>query len=321
MRLFQNANYDFLGFRRKAYVISAVVIAALTAGALYFQFADDGWLNYGVDFEGGTLVQVTIERDTDVAELRDVVETVVPGSEVANFGSDNEFLVRAPAMTEAGAAVSDVLVTAMNEHYGPGQVRVDRIESVGPKIGSELQSDAAWALFWSFLATLVYLAFRFEWRFGVAALIATLHDVLLTLLLISVLRLEVSLPTVAAVLTIIGYSLNDTIVIFDRIRENRKAIGRRMTSLELMNRSVNETLGRTVITGGSTLLALLSLFLLGGEVIREFALILILGILIGTYSSILIGAASLYDIEQKTGESEGHHGHGRVKKEAARAAL
>ena len=318
MRLFQNANYDFLGWRRHAYVISAGVAVLLLAGALYFQFARGSWLNYGVDFLGGTLVQVTIDEETDVGELRDVVSTVEPAAEVTAFGGERDYLVRAPAASEGGEAVSEVLVTAMNEHYGPGQVTVERVEAVGPKIGSELQTRALLALAVSFLATLIYLAFRFEWRFGIAALIATMHDVLLTLLLISVLRLEVSLPTVAAVLTIIGYSLNDTIVIFDRIRENRKASGRRSTSIELINRSVNETLARTIITGGSTLLALLSLFLLGGEVIREFALILILGILLGTYSSIFIGAAALHEIEERAGESHGHKGR---SKEKARATV
>ena len=306
MRLFQNANFDFLGWRRKAYVISAATIVLLTAGALYFQVARGSWLNYGVDFLGGTLVQVTIDRETDVSELRDVVSSAVPASEVTGFGGGNAFLVRAPAASETGEPVSDILVAAMNEHYGPGQVQVDRIELVGPKIGSELQSRALLALAVSFLATLIYLAFRFEWRFGIAALIATIHDVLLTLLLIAVLRLEVSLPSVAAVLTIVGYSLNDTIVIFDRIRENRKASGRRSTAVELINRSVNETLARTVITGGSTILALLSLFVLGGEVIREFALILILGIILGTYSSIFVAAPALHEIEQRAGDSQGN---------------
>ena len=318
IRLFQNANYDFLGKRRTAYAVSAAVIALLTAVALYYQFARGSWLNYGVDFLGGTLIQVTIEGAPEASQVRDVVESIVPGTQVANFGSANEFIVRAPASTAEGANPSDLLVQAMNEEFGTGRVRVDRVENVGPKIGNELQGRAALAVFLSFLVTMVYLAIRFEWRFGVAALIATLHDVLITLLLIAALRLEVSLPTVAAVLTIIGYSLNDTIVIFDRIRENRKTLGRRMSSIQLLNRSVNETLARTVITGGSTLLALLSLFLLGGEVIRDFALILILGIVLGTYSSIFIGAAALHEIEERAGESDSHP---HMKKETARAAL
>lgn len=324
MRVFHNTNYDFLRKRRTAYKISAAVIGLLTAAAIYFHVTDDGWLNYGVDFAGGTIIQVAIEGDADVTSVREVVSDAVGTVEVTRFEGEGEFLVRAPAELEDGRVVSDVAVEAMNSAFGAGSVRVDRVEAVGPKIGDELQMKALMALLVSFLFIMIYLAVRFEWRFGLGALIATAHDLVLTLLLISVMRLEVSLPTVAAVLTIVGYSLNDTIVIFDRIRENRKALGKRMSSLDLMNRSVNETLSRTVITGGSTLLALLSLYLLGGEVIRDFALILILGILIGTYSSIFIGASALYDIEQKAGESEGHHGGrghaGRVK-ETARAAL
>ena len=304
IRLFHDAKYDFLGWRRKAYTLSIAVVALLVAGALYFQFSRGSWLNYGVDFLGGTMVQVTLAQPTEASEVRNVLDGVVPNAQVANFGSDAEFLIRTPASTEGERPASDAVVQALNEHYGTGQVEVDRVETVGPKIGNELQRNAAVALILSFLATLAYLAVRFQWRYGVAAIVATLHDVLLTLLLISVLQLEVSLVTVAAVLTIVGYSLNDTIVIFDRIRENRKTLARRMSRFDLMNRSVNETLARTVVTGGSTLLALLSLFFLGGEVIREFALILILGILMGTYSSIFIGAATLYEIEERTGE---HH--------------
>ena len=318
IRVFKDANYDFLGSRRKAYAISAIAVALLTAGALYFQFTRGSWLNYGVDFLGGTLVQVTIEGAPDASEVREVVGGVVSTSQVANFGSDQEFLIRTPASTEGERPASEIVVQALREHFGVGRVQQGRVETVGPKVGAELQRNAAIALFLSFLATMIYLALRFEWRFGVAALIATMHDVLITLLLIAVLQLEVSLPTVAAVLTIIGYSLNDTIVIFDRIRENRKTLGRRMSSIDLLNRSVNETLARTVVTGGSTLLALLSLFLLGGEVIRDFALILILGIVLGTYSSIFIGAASLYEIEQRAGESDSHP---HLRKETARAAL
>ncbi|HUF13770.1 MAG TPA: protein translocase subunit SecF [Longimicrobiales bacterium] len=317
MRLFQNASYDFLGWRRRAYVISALAIAVLTAGALYFQLARGSWLNYGVDFLGGILVQVQIDRPTDVNEVRSVVNGVLAGVEVSRFGAEDEFLMRAPAL-ESGTEVAEQIVAALGEHYGSEQVTMGRTETVTAKVGSELQTRALLALFVSFLATLIYLAFRFEWRFGVAALIATIHDVILTLLLISVLRLEVSLPTVAAVLTIVGYSLNDTIVIFDRIRENRKASGRRSTPIELINRSVNDTLARTVITGGSTLLALLSLFVLGGEVIREFALILILGIVLGTYSSIFIAAAALFEIEERAGEAQSHR---RRSKESARAAV
>ncbi len=179
-----------------------------------------------------------------------------------------------------------------------------RTEAVGPTIGAELQQKALLAILMSFALTLVYLAFRFEWRFGVAAVIATIHDILITLGFISVLRLEVSLPTVAAVLTIIGYSLNDTIVVFDRVRENLKGPRRRDPYIDVLNGSINEVLPRTVMTSGTTFAVLFALFILGGTIIRDFALILMLGVVIGTYSSIFVASPALLEIEERTGE---HH--------------
>jgi preprotein translocase subunit SecF len=182
---------------------------------------------------------------------------------------------------------------------------LDREESVGAKVGSELQTRALLAILISFAATLIYLAFRFEWRFGVAAVIATAHDIVLTLGLLSILRVEVSLTTVAAVLTIVGYSLNDTIVIFDRIRENLQT-ARRPDFIALLNRSINETLPRTVLTTGTTIVTLLALFLFGGVIIRDFALILIAGIVLGTYSSIFVAAPALYEIEKRYPHEQKH---------------
>lgn len=299
MRLFADAQFKFLEKRNAAYVVSAVTLGILTAAALYFQFGRGSWLNYGVDFLGGTLVQVQVERATDVNEMRGVVSSVVSGAEVTRFGDETEFLVRAPAFETDGQEVSEQIMAALNAHYGVGQVTLDRTEAVTPKIGNELQARALLALAVSFLATLIYLAFRFEWRFGVAAVIATLHDILVTLGVISIFQLDVSLPTVAAVLTIVGYSLNDTIIVFDRVRENLKLSGRREALIDLLNRSINETLPRTIMTSGTTLAALLSLYMLGGEIIRDFALILIVGILVGTYSSIFVAAGALLEIENR----------------------
>ena len=317
MRLFSDAHYDFIGKRRVGYVISGITLAILIAAMLFFQFGRGSWLNYGVDFLGGTLVQVEVERDTDVNELRGVVTAVVPGSEVTRFGGEREYLVRAPVFQTGGVEAADELVQAMNEHYGAGQVTIGRVEAVGPKIGGELQGRAMMALAVSFLFTLVYLAFRFEWRFGVAAIIATLHDIVITVGIISLFRIEVSLPTVAAVLTIVGYSLNDTIIVFDRVRENLTQTGRRESVIDVLNRSINETLPRTVMTSATTVAALLSLFLLGGAIIRDFSLILIVGVLIGTYSSIMIASPALLEIQERWGERR----TGGRKKEKARAAL
>src|SRR5690606_10276653 len=223
----------------------------------------------------------------------------VAGATVTRFGEASEFLIRTPG-TESDVATeqSRALLNALEAQFGEGNVTLLREESVGAKVGGELQTRALLAILISFAVTLIYLAFRFEWRFGVAAVIATLHDIVLTLGLISVLRLEVSLTTVAAVLTILGYSLNDTIVIFDRIRENLQS-AKRVDFMAVLNRSINETLPRTVLTTATTLVTLLSLYLFGGVIIRDFALILIVGILLGTYSSIFIASPALFEIESR----------------------
>lgn len=299
MRLFENANFDFIGRRRIAYVVSGVAIVIAIGGALFWQFSRGSWLNYGVDFTGGTLVQVGFEEPTSVAELRALVEPVAPGTEITRFGGENEFLVRAPEFAEADRNVSVEIVRTLGERYGQDRLRVVRTEAVGPKIGSELQQKAALAILLSFLVTLAYLAFRFEWRFGVASVVATMHDIVITLGILSVFRLEVSLPTVAAVLTIVGYSLNDTIIVFDRARENIKKLGRREGMAGILNRSINETLPRTVLTGGTTMATLFALFTLGGETIRDFALILFIGILIGTFSSIFVASPVLLEITKR----------------------
>ena len=186
---------------------------------------------------------------------------------------------------------------------GADGFEVVRTESVGPKIGAELQQKAAFAIIFSFVLTLIYLAIRFELRFGLAAVVATVHDILITLGFLAVFRVEIALATVAAVLTIVGYSLNDTIVVFDRIRENlnRKG-GRREDPVKLVNRSFNETLPRTVLTSGTTLAVLLALLVLGGPVIRDFTMVMMLGVVIGTYSSIFVASPALLEIQQRWGE-------------------
>jgi len=236
-----------------------------------------------------------------VSALRNVIEPALPGSEITKFGGENEFLVRTGRFTQAGGNAADVIVQALRGQFGQN-FTVVRTEAVGPKVGTELQGKALIAVLVSFVATLIYLAVRFEWRFGLAAVIATIHDTAITLLIIAVFRMEVSLTTVAAVLTIVGYSLNDTIVIFDRIRENLKKTARKHIDLiELLNRSINETLPRTTLTASTTLAMLLSLAVLGGSMLRDFAIILILGILLGTYSSIFIASPVLYEIEKRWG--------------------
>jgi preprotein translocase subunit SecF len=298
-RLFVNANYDFISRRRSAYMISGIAVAVALLTAVFWQFREGTYLNYGVDFTGGSIVQVHVEGIADVADIRRVVAEQAPGSQVTLFGGTNEFLIRTPGTgADAATETSDAVIAALQTAYSAENIRVDRTEAVGAKVGGELQTRALLAILISFLATLIYLAFRFEWRFGVASVIATAHDIVLTLGLLAVLRMEISLPTVAAFLTIVGYSLNDTIVIFDRIRENLHT-AKRQNFIEVLNRSINNTLPRTVLTSGTTLLVLLSLFFFGGVIIRDFALILIVGVLLGTYSSIFVAAPALLEIEKR----------------------
>lgn len=299
-RLFANANYDFISKRRPAYMISGAAILLSIAAAVFWQVRPNhSWVNYGVDFTGGTLVQVEIPGVGDVAAIRGTVEGAVPGTQITAFGDADQFLIRTPTLAGAGATESsDAVAGALRAEFGEENVEILATEAVSAKVGNELQGRALLAIVISFVATLIYLAFRFEWRFGVASVIATAHDIILTLGVLALLRIEVSLATVAAVLTIVGYSLNDTIVVFDRVRENLHAT-RRPAFVDVLNRSINETLPRTVLTSGTTLVTLLSLFIFGTGMIRDFSMILLIGIVLGTYSSVFVAAPALYEIEQR----------------------
>ena len=315
MRLFANANYRFLEARKWAYLFSALLLL-VGAG---FTVARGG-LRYSVEFTGGTLLQVAVPERTDPADLRAALSAGgFLEAQVQNFGSDHEFLVRLPQFVEAGdRALADRVRAALDARFGAGGYEIRRTEAIGPKVGGELREKAVGAVLLSFLLTLVYLAFRFEWRFGLAAVIATAHDTLITFGFLSMLGVEISLPTIAAILTIIGYSLNDTIIVFDRIRENLKK-RRRDPYVEILNRSINETLARTVVTGGTTLLTLLALLAFGGAVIREFAIVLTLGVVIGTFSSIFVASPALLEIQRRWGAARGERGAERKKPTAAPA--
>lgn len=293
MRIFKDASFEFLSGRKVAYVVSAVLLAA-GAAALVAR----GGPSYGVEFTGGTLMQVEFDESYTVAELRDgLVAEGFDGAQIQGFGSEREYMLRIPTFeaTQDRDVVAE-LRGALDALAGADGYEVIRTEAVGPKVGGELQTKAASAILLSFLLTLVYLAFRFEWKFGVAAVIATLHDIALTVGFIAMLDVEITLATVAAILTIVGYSLNDTIVTFDRMRENLQK--KRKEEYEaLLNRSINEVLPRTIMTSLTTLGALLALYAFGGRVIRPFALVLILGVAVGTYSSIWVASPALLEIE------------------------
>jgi preprotein translocase subunit SecF len=298
MRLFANAKYDFLSRRKIAYLIT---LALTIPGLLVVLFRG---LNYSVEFTGGTLMQVESQKPVDVGAVRSALtERGIEGAEIQTFGSDRELVIRARVAKE-GTDANDTQATAaalqqaLDATLGAGSYTVLRTEAVGPKVGGELREKALMAILLSFVAVLIYLAYRFEWRFGVAAIIATAHDILASIAFIGLIRLEVSLFVVAGLMTIIGYSLNDTIVIFDRIRENLHS-RKREGFVEILNRSINETLPRTVFTGSTALGSLIALAVFGGEVVRPFALLMLFGVIVGTFSSIFIAAPALLEIEKR----------------------
>lgn len=318
IRLFANANYDFIAVRKYAYALTAAIIIP---GMVLLAITG---LNYSIEFTGGTLVQVTTlgDRPVGAGEIRAALDAGgLRGAEVQNFGTAREFVIRARlaekgAGTQAEAQRTSLTVqNALQQRLGANAIRVDRVEAVGPKVGGELRQKAFVAILLSFVATLVYLAFRFEFRFGVAAVVATAHDILTTLAFIKYLNLEVSLVVVAAILTVVGYSLNDTIIIFDRTRENLHKYKRDDLG-GILNRSINETLPRSVLTHGTTIVTTLALLVFAGEVIRPFAWVMTFGIFTGTFSSIYIAGPILLWIEKKW---PGHEARG-VKAHVAPAS-
>lgn len=305
MRLFADAHFRFIEQRRKAYVVSAIALT-VGIGAMVLNTVSLGtWQNYGVDFTGGSLVEVRFNTDVTAGDIR----AALGGSQappITRFGADNDFVIR--GALDADASIEEVaadLEAQLVEAFGAGSFEVVRTELVGAKVGNELQGKALGAILFSFVATLLYIAMRFEFRFGLAAIVATFHDMIVTLGFLALFRVEIALPTVAAILTILGYSLNDTIVVFDRIRENMNKKGaRKQRPIDLINASINETLPRTILTSGTTLAVLLALLLLGGAVIRDFTIVLILGVVIGTYSSIFVASPALLEIQKRFGEGK-----------------
>ena len=301
MRIFQHANYPFMHWRRRAYIVTGVLLLAGLAAMIMNVGRYGSWLNYGVDFKGGTQVQLTFKKPVEAERIRSAAAAAGHDDwEITRFGSANEFIVRMRAF-EGGAerTTEQVVSAALAAPFAAEGFSIGRIEAVSAKVGDELQYRALIAILLSFLVTMMYLWVRFEWRFGLAAIAATMHDILITLGLLALMGSEISLGTVAAFLTIVGYSLNDTIVVFDRIRENLGKPRHGMAYVDLLNRAINETLPRTVLTASGTLCTLLSLAILGGPVIRDFAVVLILGIFIGTFSSIFVASPVLYLIESK----------------------
>jgi preprotein translocase subunit SecF len=294
-----DTNFDFVGKRTLALVFSLVLIAIGIVSLV-----SKGGPDYGIDFAGGTLVQVRFVEATNATQIKAALEGMNAGSLVVQkFGDDqNEFMIR----MENTSAELKGLALQVQEHleaaYGKDKVDVRRTEMVGPQVGSDLRIKGLKAVLYAMIGLLVYISWRFEFRFAVGAMLALVHDVAITLGVFSLFGKEIDLPIIAAFLAIIGYSLNDTIIVYDRIREN---VGRynKESFAFIVNRSINETLSRTILTSGTTLLVVLALFVLGGGVIHNFAFAMLIGVAIGTYSSIFVASPLLVFWEQRKARS------------------
>ena len=283
MKFISKTNFDFMGKRRLACwlsVVSSVVIVIL--------FMIQG-LNYGIDFTGGTIVEVGYGQEADLTKVRSILtQSEFNNAIVQYYGAATDVLVRIPPQEGLNSVdISNKLIELLDT--GDQSIEIRRVEFVGPQVGGELREDGGLAMIYALLGILLYVAIRFQTRFAIGAVVATVHDVIITVGFFVITRMEFDLTVLAAVLAVIGYSLNDTVVVFDRIRENFHKL-RKATPVEVMNVSLNETLSRTIMTGLTTLLVLIALFFFGGETLLGFSAALIVGILIGTYSSVYIAS-------------------------------
>ena len=276
---------DFLAWRKIAIIFSSIFLV-LSIGSLLVKE-----LNYGLDFTGGTLVELSYPEEANITNIREtLVDGGFNGAQVANFGSSREVLIKLPGTVSD--SLGSEIVSLLSADNSDQAIDLRRIEYVGPQIGSELRDDGGTAMLIALAFMMLYIAFRFQSMFAGAAVVALVHDVIIVVGIFSLIQIEFDLTVLAALLAVIGYSLNDTIVVSDRIRENLRSAELDSTE-DIINLSLNQTLGRTLITSLTTLLVLFSLYFLGGELIKNFALALIFGVVIGTYSSIYIAANAL----------------------------
>jgi preprotein translocase subunit SecF len=291
-------NINFVGRRKIAAIVSVVLILVGMASLVA-----RGGPNYGIDFAGGTVVQVIFTEPTRAADIRTALDSLsLRGVAVQQFGDEaNEYLIRVQETSDELEGLSRNIALALQASYGESGVEVRRSEMVGPQVGRDLREKGFLAVLYAMIGILVYITWRFEFRFAVGAIIALLHDVLITLGVFSLTGREIDLPIIAAFLAIIGYSLNDTIIVYDRIRENLGKYPREAFAT-VVNRSINETLSRTILTSGTTLMVVLALFIFGGGVIHNFAFALLVGILVGTYSSIFVASPVLIFWENRKTE-------------------
>jgi preprotein translocase subunit SecF len=292
IELFKNPNYDFIGKRKWAYIIS-IAITLIGLGSLVAK----GGLRYDIDFTGGTLIQVRFEKPPTIAKIRASLATIQLGeSIIQEFGDPREFIIRLPLVAVGSEEISRRVQNALDAEASLGKFEIRRVEFVGPQVGRELQLQALYLVLAGLVWIVIYLAFRFDLRGGVAAVIAVVHDVIVCLGALSLTNREFSLPVLAALLTIIGYSVNDTIVAYDRLRENRgRMTPKGRTFAQQMNDAVNQTLSRTILTSLTTFFSAAVLLFFGGKTLEDFAFVLFVGVITGTYSTTYVAAALVVD--------------------------
>jgi preprotein translocase SecF subunit len=293
IELFRNPNYELIGRRRWAYLISILFILA-GVGSMVAK----GGLRYGIDFSGGTLIQVRFEKPAPADRIRTALETVRMGeSVIQEFGDSREYLLRLPLAELSSEEVTRRVQQALAKDPALGAPEIRRVEFVGPQVGRDLQIQAIYAVLWSMAGILFYIAIRFDLLGGLASIAAIIHDVLVCLSAMSLTNREMSLPILAALLTIIGYSVNDTIVAYDRVRENRTRGARRKgeTFATQINNAINQTLSRTVLTALTVFFSTAVLYFFGGKVLEDMAFVLTIGVVTGTYSTVYIAGSLIVD--------------------------
>ena len=292
-------NINFVSKFKKANYISIFIFFI---SILFITFKG---LNYGIDFKGGTLIELRADKSIEISSIRDILKNMNLGDiNVKKFGKEGDFLIKVEQKKSNNSNLIPQIKEKLSDNLN-SNIDFRRVENVGPKVSAELLESSIIAISLALAAMLFYIWIRFEWQFSLGSIIALSHDVIITLGIFSLLSLEINLSIIAAVLTIVGYSMNDTVVIYDRIRENLFKYNKISIS-DVSNLSINETLSRTIITSITTLLALLSIFILGGEILRGFSLAMILGVIIGTYSSIFVASPILkfFKVSYKTLEKE-----------------
>ena len=299
-----NTHFDFIGKKKITLWISAIAIL-VSFGSILLH----GGLRYGVDFSGGLVAEIKFSKPVDVSELRNATDAIgLKDAVVQKFGGENEFLIRVEKAASDLEAMSKSIQTSLQGRFTNNPLEIRRVELVGPKVGKDLKTKAMWAVGLAFVAILIYVAFRFhEFAYGLGGIVALFHDVVVTFGAISVFNIEFSLNVLAVILTIIGFSINDTIVIFDRVRENIKKM-RKEDLTTIFNVSINETLGRTILTTGTVMLVVLILFFLAGEVIHDFTIALIVGLITGTYSTVYIASPVVLFWEQNISKGKRRSG-------------